>query len=715
MNLHPIIAKELNVKEAQVSAAIDLLDNGATVPFIARYRKEATGALDDTQLRQLETRLNYLRSLETRKQTIVDKLREQGVLNQALQQQISKITSKTDLEELYQPFKSKQKTKAQMALDAGLNALLQKLLANLNSPALTSAQAFVKPNSAYATAEACLDGVQAIITDQLANNSALISDLKNSAWREAKLKVSVKKGKELEGAKFRDYFAHSEAIKSVPSHRMLAILRGANEGILKTALDLDDTEYKAKLANHYRLPRHRVAAKSSGWLEQAINTAWTGRIKPKLHKDLIAKQKEAAETEAISVFSRNLKDLLLASPAGAKTTLGLDPGLRTGVKVAVIDSTGQLLEHTTIYPHPPKNQWDQAQQQLHKLCNEHNVELISIGNGTGSRETDKLIGELLKHHQLNAQKVMVSEAGASIYSASEYASKEFPDLDVSIRGAVSIARRLQDPLAELVKIEPKGIGVGQYQHDVNQIQLAGALEGVIEDCVNAVGVDLNSASPAILSRISGLNNTLAENIVSYRNENGAFSKRAQLKKVPRLGPKAFEQAAAFLRIREGDQVLDNSCVHPEAYALVEQIAAANQRSVKSIIADSAFLKSLDAQQYTNEQFGLYTVRDILHELEKPGRDPRPEFKTASLQEGIESIDDLHEGMRLEGTVTNVTNFGAFVDIGVHQDGLVHISQLANKFIKDPHDVVKAGQIVSVKVTEVDLKRKRIALTMREVE
>lgn len=713
MNLHPIIAQELNVKEAQITAAIDLLDNGATVPFIARYRKEATGALDDTQLRQLETRLSYLRSLETRKKTIIDKLREQGVLNTALQQQISKITSKTDLEELYQPFKSKQKTKAQMALDAGLHALLQKLLDNLDSPALASAQAFVKPNSAYATAEACLDGAQAIITDQLANNNALISELRSSAWREAKLTVSVKKGKDEEGAKFRDYFAYSEAIKAVPSHRMLAILRGVNEGILKTALDLNEAEYKAKLANSYRLPRHRVAAKASGWLEQAINTAWTGRIKPKLNKDLIAKQKEAAENEAILVFSRNLKDLLLASPAGSKTTLGLDPGLRTGVKVAVIDSTGQLLGHTTIYPHPPKNQWDQAKQQLYKLCNEHNVELISIGNGTGSRETDRLVSELLKQYQLDAKKVMVSEAGASIYSASEYASKEFPDLDVSIRGAVSIARRLQDPLAELVKIEPKGIGVGQYQHDVNQAQLADALEAVIEDCVNAVGVDLNSASSAILSRISGLNSTLAENIVHYRNENGAFSKRAQLKKVPRLGPKAFEQAAAFLRIRNGEQVLDNSCVHPEAYALVQQIASANQRSVKSLIADSTFLNNLEAQQYTNEQFGLYTVRDILHELEKPGRDPRPEFKTASLQEGIESINDLHEGMRLEGTVTNVTNFGAFVDIGVHQDGLVHISQLANKFVKDPHDVVKAGQIVAVQVTEIDLKRKRIALTMRD--
>ncbi|WP_415884537.1 Tex family protein [Neptuniibacter sp. QD34_54] len=711
MELSNQIAKELGVKAQQVNAAIELLDGGSTVPFIARYRKEATGALDDAQLRQLAARLDYLRSLLARKQTITEKLQQDGVLTPALHQQINQINSKTELEELYQPFKSKRKTKAQIAVDAGLDKLLDQIIQKPDQQPYVLAKTFICSDKGFSSKEDCLDGAQAILTDRLLTDLKLQAELKLRVWNEAKLKVSVSKGKEREGSKFRDYFAHSEAIKSIPSHRMLAILRGINEGILKSALDMDEDRFKNFLSKMTGLPHYGPSGK---WLTQAVHTAWQSRIKSKLTKDLIAKQKDSAETEAIKVFSRNLHDLLLAAPAGAKTTLGLDPGLRTGVKVAIIDPTGRLLEHTTIYPHPPKNQWDQAIDKLFKLSKKHNVELISIGNGTGSRETDKLVTEMLKQNDsIKAQKLIVSEAGASVYSASELATKEFPDLDVSIRGAVSIARRLQDPLAELVKIEPKAIGVGQYQHDVNQSELNHALEAVIEDCVNAVGVDLNSASSAILSRISGLNSTLANNIVAYRDDNGAFTSRTQLKKVPRLGPKAFEQAAAFLRIQNGKQVLDNSCVHPEAYSAAQRIAQDNQRTLGSIIGDSDFLGSLNPQDYIDSSFGLYTIKDIIKELEKPARDPRPDFKTAALQDGIETVSDLIEGMVLEGTITNVTNFGAFVDVGVHQDGLVHISQLANQFVKDPHDVVKPGQIVTVKVLEVDLKRQRISLSMRE--
>ncbi|WP_415898176.1 Tex family protein [Neptuniibacter sp. QD57_21] len=711
MELSNQIAKELGVKSQQVNAAIELLDGGSTVPFIARYRKEATGALDDAQLRQLAARLDYLRALEARKQTITDKLQQDGILTPALHQQINQINSKTELEELYQPFKSKRKTKAQIAVDAGLDKLLDQIIQKPDQQPYVLAKTFICSDKDFSSKEDCLDGAQAILTDRLLTDLKLQAELKLRVWNEAKLKVSVSKGKESEGSKFRDYFAHSEAIKSIPSHRMLAILRGINEGILKSVLDLDEDRFKVFLSKMAALPHYGPSGK---WLTQAVHTAWQSRIKSKLTKDLIAKQKDSAETEAIKVFSRNLHDLLLAAPAGAKTTLGLDPGLRTGVKVAIIDPTGRLLEHATIYPHPPKNQWDQAIDKLFKLSKKYNVELISIGNGTGSRETDKLVTEMLKQHDsIKAQKLIVSEAGASVYSASELATKEFPDLDVSIRGAVSIARRLQDPLAELVKIEPKAIGVGQYQHDVNQSELNHALEAVIEDCVNAVGVDLNSASSAILSRISGLNSTLANNIVAYRDDNGAFTSRTQLKKVPRLGPKAFEQAAAFLRIQNGKQVLDNSCVHPEAYSAAQRIAQDNQRTLGSIIGDSDFLGSLNPQDYIDSSFGLYTIKDIIKELEKPARDPRPDFKTAALQDGIETVSDLIEGMVLEGTITNVTNFGAFVDVGVHQDGLVHISQLANQFVKDPHDVVKPGQIVTVKVLEVDLKRQRISLSMRE--
>ncbi|WP_415891351.1 Tex family protein [Neptuniibacter sp. SY11_33] len=710
MELNNQIAKKLGVKAQQVKAAIELLDGGSTVPFIARYRKEATGALDDAQLRQLEARLDYLRTLMARKQTITEKLKQDGVLTPALHQQINQINSKTELEELYQPFKSKRKTKAQIAINAGLDKLLDQIIQKPDQQPYALAKAFICSEKGFSSKDECLEGAQAILTDRLLTDLKLQAELKLRVWNEAKLKVSVSKGKESEGAKFRDYFAHIEAIKSIPSHRILAILRGINEGVLKSALDMDEDRFKVFLSKMSGLPHYGPSGK---WLTQAVHTAWQSRIKSKLTKDLIAQQKDSAETEAIKVFSRNLNDLLLAAPAGAKTTLGLDPGLRTGVKVTVIDPTGRLLEHTTIYPHPPKNQWDQAIDKLSKLCKRHNVELISIGNGTGSRETDKLVTEMLKQHDsIKAQKLIVSEAGASVYSASELATKEFPDLDVSIRGAVSIARRLQDPLAELVKIEPKAIGVGQYQHDVNQSDLNRALEAVIEDCVNAVGVDLNSASSAILSRISGLNSTLANNIVAYRDDNGAFTSRTQLKKVARLGPKAYEQAAAFLRIQNGKQVLDNSCVHPEAYSAAQRIAQNNQRTLGSIIGDSEFLRSLNPQDYTDSNFGLYTIKDIIKELEKPARDPRPDFKTAALQDGIESVSDLIEGMALEGTVTNVTNFGAFVDVGVHQDGLVHISQLANRFVKDPHDVVKPGQIVSVKVIELDLKRQRISLSMR---
>lgn len=711
MELTNQIAKELGVKAQQVKAAIELLDGGSTVPFIARYRKEATGALDDAQLRQLAARLDYLRTLAARKNTIIEKLQQDGVLTPTLHQQINQINGKTELEELYQPFKSKRKTKAQLAVDAGLDKLLDQIIQKPDQQPHALAKAFICSDKGFNSKDECLEGTQSILTDRLLTDIKLQTELKLRVWNEAKLKVSVSKGKEIEGSKFRDYFAYSEAIKSIPSHRMLAILRGMNEGVLKTALDMDEDRFKVLISKMVGMPHY---GPSGRWLTQAVHTAWQSRIKTKLTKDLIAKQKDTAETEAIKVFSRNLHDLLLAAPAGAKTTLGLDPGLRTGVKVAVIDKTGRLLEHATIYPHQPKNQWDQAIDKLSKLCKRHNVELISIGNGTGSRETDTLVTEMLKQHDsIKAQKLIVSEAGASVYSASELASKEFPDLDVSIRGAVSIARRLQDPLAELVKIEPKAIGVGQYQHDVNQTQLNHALEAVVEDCVNAVGVDLNIASSAILSRISGLNTTLANNIVSYRNDNGAFTSRSELKKVPRLGPKAFEQAAAFLRICRGKQVLDNSCVHPEAYRVAERIAQNNQRSLQSIIGDSDFLRALNPHDYMDEKFGLYTVQDIIRELEKPARDPRPDFKTAALKEGIETVNDLIEGMTLEGTVTNVTNFGAFIDIGVHQDGLVHISQLANRFVKDPHDVVKPGQIVTVKVQELDLKRQRISLSMRD--
>ena len=709
------IAESINAQSKQVDAAISLLDEGATVPFIARYRKEVTGALDDTQLRQLQTQLLYLRDLGDRRQSIITTINEQGKLTPELKQQLLEADTKTRLEDLYLPFKTKRRTKAQIAREAGLEPLSQQLMnASQQSTPIAPqelASNFINHEAGFSDNDLVLEGAQAILVERFSEAAELVGKLRNTLWNEGNLEVTVAKGKEQEGAKFRDYFEHSESIRKIPSHRLLAILRGKNEGILKTALRLPEQVQPESYISQYWQLNHR--GQTGTWMQTVVNQCWKRKLQPQLEKELINQSKSQAEEDAILVFARNLKELLLAAPAGFKATLGLDPGLRTGVKVAVVDGTGKLLEHTTIYPHVPRNKWDESISTLAKLCKKYQVELISIGNGTGSRETDKLASELLKKHsEIKAQKLVVSEAGASVYSASELAAKEFPDLDVSIRGAVSIARRLQDPLAELVKIEPKAIGVGQYQHDVNQSQLANSLDGVVEDCVNNVGVDLNTASEALLGHISGLNTTLARNIVDYRDQHGIFASRTALKKVPRLGPKAFEQAAGFLRISQGKQPLDGSSVHPEAYSLVQQIADHNQRSLESLIGDESFLRNLNPFNYINEQFGEYTVKDILKELEKPGRDPRPSFKAARFEEGVEDLKDLKVGMKLEGVVTNVTNFGAFVDIGVHQDGLVHISVLADRFVKDPYDVVKAGDIVQVRVLEVDTQRRRIALSMK---
>ncbi len=718
------IADELRVAQGQVTAAIGLLDEGATVPFISRYRKEVTGGLDDSQLRELEDRLKYLRELEDRRATILSSIEEQGKLSDDLKTSILGAETKNSLEDLYLPYKPKRRTKGQIAREAGLEPLADALL---NDPMLdpeTEAAGYLNDSeeTPVADTKAALDGARAILMERFAEDAALLARLRDYLQANAVVTVNVVKDKEQEGSKFRDYFDYQEPFNAIPPHRALAIFRGRNEGILNSTLDIAPPEggWESDLAH----PCAQMVAEHWGiqiqgrpadkWLSQVVS--WTWKIKVLLHLsgDLMFDLRERAEAEAIRVFSLNLKDLLLAAPAGAKATLGLDPGLRTGVKVAVVDKTGQYLDQATIYPHAPKNQWDQSIAEIAALVAKHGVELIAIGNGTASRETDKLAGDLIKRHpELRVTKVMVNEAGASVYSASEFAAREFPDLDVTIRGAVSIARRLQDPLAELVKIEPKSIGVGQYQHDVNQFQLGRSLDAVIEDCVNDVGVDLNMASMPLLRRVSGLNETIANNIVMYRNQHGEFSSREQLKEVPRLGDKTFEQAAGFLRIVSNNaNPLDSSGVHPEAYSVVEAIARKNGREINSIIGDTQFLNKLKPEDYTTEQFGVPTVTDIIKELNKPGRDPRPEFKTAALRDGVETIKDLVEDMVLEGTVTNVTNFGAFVDIGVHQDGLVHISCLADKFVDDPHKVVKAGQIVKVKVLEVDVQRKRIALTMR---
>ncbi|MBE2894608.1 RNA-binding transcriptional accessory protein [Pasteurellaceae bacterium NCTC 11878] len=710
------IAHELNVKSAQILAAIELFDAGNTIPFIARYRKEATGGLDDSQLRHFETRLSYLRELEERRQTILKSIDEQGKLSDELREKITACESKTALEDLYLPYKPKRRTKGQIAIEAGLEPLADTLWENPQTVPETLAADFLNPELGVADVKTALDGARYILMERFAEDAQLIAKVRSYLQKNAYVVSQVIEGKEIEGAKFQDYFDHRERLANVPSHRALAMLRGRNEGVLQLSLDADpESEDKRQsyceeiIRTHYDVNLRQQPADS--WRAQVIS--WTWRIKLSLHleTELMATLRENAESDAIDVFARNLTALLMAPPAGAHTTMGLDPGLRTGVKVAVVDSTGKLLATETIYPHT--GQLDRAAQSIYQLGKRFNVGLIAIGNGTASRETERFVaGVLTQSKDWQAQKVVVSEAGASVYSASELAAKEFPELDVSLRGAVSIARRLQDPLAELVKIDPKAIGVGQYQHDVNQSQLARKLDAVVEDCVNAVGVDLNTASSALLTRVAGLSATLAQNIVNYRDEHGRFDNREQLKNVQRLGPKAFEQCAGFLRITQGSNPLDASSVHPEAYPVVEKILHASHSTITDLIGNSAAVRSLDPNDFTDERFGLPTVRDILQELEKPGRDPRGEFKTATFKDGVESLEDLKVGMILEGSVTNVTNFGAFVDIGVHQDGLVHISALSDRFIDDPHQVVKTGDIVKVKVLEVDLPRKRIALTCR---
>ncbi|MDZ5602961.1 Tex family protein [Pseudomonas sp. RP23018S] len=711
------IAEELGVRPQQVEAAVALLDEGSTVPFIARYRKEVTGSLDDTQLRHLDERLRYLRELNERRASILASIQEQGKLTPELTRDINLADTKTRLEDLYLPYKQKRRTKGQIALEAGLGELADALFDDPQKNPETEAVRFVDADKGVADVKAALEGAKYILMERFAEDAGLLEKLRTFLKQEAVLSARLVAGKEEEGAKFRDYFAHDEVLRSVPSHRALAIFRGRNEDVLSASLkvgeELPGTLHPCELmiGEHVGLENRGRAADK--WLAEVVRWTWKVKLYTHLETDLLGELREGAESEAINVFAHNLHDLLLAAPAGPRTTLGLDPGLRTGCKVAVVDATGKVLDTATVYPHVPRNDWDRTIAVLAALCAKHSVELLAIGNGTASRETDKLAADLIKlYPALKMTKVMVSEAGASVYSASELAAREFPDLDVSIRGAVSIARRLQDPLAELVKIDPKSIGVGQYQHDVSQVKLARGLDAVVEDCVNAVGVDVNTASVALLTRISGLNATLAQNIVAHRDANGPFATRAALKKVSRLGEKTFEQAAGFLRVMSGDNPLDASAVHPEAYPLVQRIAANTDRDIRSLIGDSAFLKRLDPKRFTDETFGLPTVTDILQELDKPGRDPRPEFKTASFQEGVEDLKDLEPGMILEGVVTNVTNFGAFVDIGVHQDGLVHISALSEKFVKDPREAVKAGDVVKVKVMEVDIPRKRVGLSMR---
>ncbi|MBS0968079.1 MULTISPECIES: Tex family protein [Yersiniaceae] len=711
------IASELQARPEQVDSAIRLLDEGNTVPFIARYRKEVTGGLDDTQLRQLESRLGYLRELEDRRQSILKSIEEQGKLTDALAASINGTQSKTELEDLYLPYKPKRRTRGQIALEAGLAPLAESLWNAPQQVPENAAAAFVDAEKGVADVKAALDGARYILMERFAEDAALLAKVRDYLWKNAHLVSRVAEGKEEEGAKFRDYFDHHEPIATVPSHRALAMFRGRNEGVLQLSLNADpqfdepprESYAEQIIMDHVGLRLNNAPADS--WRRAVIN--WTWRIKVLLHleTELMGSVRERAEEEAINVFARNLHDLLMAAPAGPRATMGLDPGLRTGVKVAVVDATGKLVATDTVYPHT--GQAAKAAAAVAALCVKHQVELVAIGNGTASRETERFFLELQKQYPaVIAQKVIVSEAGASVYSASELAAQEFPDLDVSLRGAVSIARRLQDPLAELVKIDPKSIGVGQYQHDVSQSQLAKKLDAVVEDCVNGVGVDLNTASVALLTRVAGLTRMMAQNIVSWRDEHGRFNNRAQLLKVSRLGPKAFEQCAGFLRINHGDNPLDASTVHPETYPVVERILAATEQALQDLMGNPSALRNLKASDFTDERFGVPTVTDILKELEKPGRDPRPEFKTATFAEGVETMNDLTPGMILEGAVTNVTNFGAFVDIGVHQDGLVHISSLADKFVEDPHTVVKAGDIVKVKVLEVDLPRKRIALTMR---
>ncbi|MEE2025424.1 Tex family protein [Alkalimonas mucilaginosa] len=717
LKLEQQIAAEISARPEQVLATIQLLDDGATVPFIARYRKEATGGLDDTQLRTLEQRLSYLRELEERRQLILKTISEQGKLSAELQQEILAADNKTRLEDLYLPYKPKRRTKGQMAIEAGLEPLADAILADPNQDPEQHATSYLNAAAGYNDSKAVLEGVKYILMERFAEDANLLARLRQQLSQHGVLKSSLVAGKEKEGAKFRDYFEHSELWRQLPSHRALAMFRGRNEGFLQLQLLPDSDEAQAHancialVANHFNLSNKGRPA--DAFLQTVAQWTWKVKLYLHLENDLLSELRERAEAEAIKVFARNMKDLLMAAPAGLRPTMALDPGLRTGVKVVMLDETGKLLSSQTIFPHAPQNHWDKSLRTLLNLCQQFKPELVAIGNGTASRETDQLVAELMqKHPELKLTKIMVSEAGASVYSASEFAAQEFPDLDVSYRGAVSIGRRLQDPLAELVKIEPKAIGVGQYQHDVNQSLLSKSLEAVVEDCVNAVGVDLNTASVPLLSRVAGLNKTLAQNIVLHREQHGRFNNRKELLKVARLGPKAFEQAAGFMRISAGDNPLDSSGVHPEAYPVVEKILAQHQKSVQDILGNSSFISKLKPEDFADAHFGIPTISDILKELEKPGRDPRPEFKMASFKEGINTIDDLKPAMLLEGVVTNVTNFGAFVDIGVHQDGLVHISSLSDTFVSDPHKVVKAGDIVKVKVMDVDKERKRIALTMR---
>ncbi|TCT17893.1 uncharacterized protein EDC51_102280 [Bibersteinia trehalosi] len=708
-----IIAAELSVQPKQILAALTLLDEGNTIPFIARYRKEVTGGLDDTQLRHFETRLIYLRELNDRRQTILKSIDEQGKLTDELRLKIEQTESKTELEDLYLPYKPKRRTRGQIAIENGLEPLAELLWNDPSQTPETAALSYLNEN--VADVKSALDGARYILMERFTEDAELLAKLRQHLTAYATLESKVMDGKEEEGVKFSDYFAHSEPFKNVPSHRALAMFRGRNEGILSLSLNADPENEEGTKSYCEEIIREHLGIilnnqPADSWRAQVIS--WTWKIKAALHleTELMSALREKAEDEAIDVFARNLSALLMAAPAGARNTIGLDPGLRTGVKVAVVDNTGKLLDTATIYPHT--GQTAQAMQTLYTLGKKHNVDLIAIGNGTASRETERFAKDLIKQTDWKPQTVVVSEAGASVYSASELAAAEFPELDVSLRGAVSIARRLQDPLAELVKIEPKAIGVGQYQHDVNQSQLARKLDAVVEDCVNAVGVDLNTASAPLLARVAGMSKTLAQNIVAYRDENGRFESRSALKKVPRLGPKAFEQCAGFMRISNGKNPLDASGVHPEAYPVVEKILQATQSTLAELMGNESKIHRLHAVDFVDDQFGLPTVNDIFKELEKPGRDPRGEFKTATFMDGVEEISDLKVGMILEGTVTNVTNFGAFVDIGVHQDGLVHISMLSNSFVEDPHQVVKTGDVVKVKVLEVDVARKRIALTMR---
>ncbi len=717
MDIIEQLATEITVANRQVQAAVDLLDEGATVPFIARYRKELTGGLDDQQLRLLEERLTYLRELESRKAVILESIKSQEKLTPELEQAILEAPTKTLLEDLYLPYKPKRRTKAQIAREAGLQGLADAILEQRDQSPETLAAGFLNPEHQIHTPTEALEGAKQIIMESLSENATLLQTLRERLWENGILHSTVDPKKQTEAQKFKDYFDFQEPLRQIPSHRALAMFRGRNEGFLTLTLypgSDEAAEHDTCAALTAKaLDVNNIQKPGDAWLAGVAKMAWKVKLFTRIDLDLKLRLREAAEQEAIQVFAHNLKDLLLAAPAGPKATMGVDPGIRTGVKIAIVDGTGKLLDYTTIYPHPPKNQWDASIAVLAALIEKHQVDLVSIGNGTGSRETDLLFSDLKKQHRnLAFSKMIVSEAGASVYSASELASKEFPELDVTIRGAISIARRLQDPLAELVKIEPKSIGVGQYQHDVNQAQLGKSLDSVVEDCVNAVGVDVNTASVALLKQVSGLTASISENIVKFRDANGAFTNRLELKKVPRLGDKAFEQAAGFLRIMNGSNPLDASAVHPEAYPVVNAIIEGTGKSIQDLIGQREFLRTLKAANFTSEQFGLPTVTDILQELEKPGRDPRPEFKSVTFKEGVEDIKDLKEGMELEGVVTNVANFGAFVDIGVHQDGFVHISQLADRFVKDPRDVVKTGQTVKVKVLEVDLPRRRIALSMK---